>query len=301
MIPSKSVFFMTRFGNAEPIPRTTDLIISYFLSLHATGAANIVRAVENSGPTHNRQKLLHRFGAEGYPAIRKSFKCTSWMALRNSSLRSLVTFTRNMRMTVVEMRQIGLDLFQKAISHHVIADFHRRTEAFGIRAAMTFDDNSAQAKENPAIDLVRVHFLTQAVERALSENIANLGKQRAAHGLAQQLRHLAGRTFRGLERDIAGETFGHNHIHRTFADVVAFNETGIGKSFKRRIAQNLACLLDLVEALDLFRADIEKPDGRLAHLEQGTRHTGAHDGVVDKLARIGADGSANVEHDAFTT
>jgi len=32
---------MTRFGNAEPIPRTTDLIISYFLSLHATGATNM--------------------------------------------------------------------------------------------------------------------------------------------------------------------------------------------------------------------------------------------------------------------
>jgi hypothetical protein len=45
---------------------------------------------------------------------------------------------------------------------------------------MTFDNNSAEAEENAAIDLIRVHLFTQAVKRALGENIANLGKQRPA-------------------------------------------------------------------------------------------------------------------------
>jgi hypothetical protein len=67
---------MTRFGNAEPIPRTTDLIISYFLSLHATGATNVHARSREFWPYTNRQKLLRRFGAERYSAIRKTIKCT---------------------------------------------------------------------------------------------------------------------------------------------------------------------------------------------------------------------------------
>src|SRR5690606_20605148 len=172
------------------------------------------RAVENSGPTLIGKSY---FAASAPKDIRQSANQSNALSerrCRNSSFRSLATIIRNMRMTVVEMRQISLDLFQKAVSHHVIADLHRRAEAFRIRAAMTFDDNSAQAQENAAIDLVRVHLLTQAVEGALGENIADLGKQRTAHGLTQQFRHLARRAFRGFECDIAGETFGHNHVHR---------------------------------------------------------------------------------------
>src|SRR5690606_7724785 len=139
-----------------------------------------------------------------------------------------------------------------------------------------------------AIDLIWIHLFTQTVERTFGENITDLGKQRAAHSLAQQFTHLAGCTFRSLERDIAGKNFCHDDVYRTLADIVAFNKTGIGKSVERCVAQNLASFLDLVETFYLFRPDIQEPDGRFAHLEQGPRHTSPHNGVIDELTRIGA-------------
>lgn len=54
-------------------------------------------------------------------------------------------------------------------------------------------------------------------------------------------------------------------------------------------------LLDLVEALDLFRTDIEETNSRLAYLEERARHSGAHHSIIHELTRIGADCGAHVQ------
>lgn len=63
-----------------------------------------------------------------------------------------------MRMTVVEMSQIGLNLFKKLIAHHVIANFDCRAETFSSGTAMAFDHNAAHAEQHATIHFVRVHL-----------------------------------------------------------------------------------------------------------------------------------------------
>ena len=75
--------------------------------------------------------------------------------------------------------QIVFDLGLQAVADHIIAHIDGGCEPFGIGAAMALDDHAVQAEEDAAIDLAWVHLLAQAIERALGENIADLGHQRA--------------------------------------------------------------------------------------------------------------------------
>ena len=116
---------------------------------------------------------------------------------------------------------------------------------------------------------------------------------------AQIFADLLGGALGGLQRDVAGEAFGHDHVDRALAEVVALDEAVIVEVRQVRLAQDAAGLLDGLDALDLLGADIEQPDGRPLEVEDDARHGGAHDRHVDEMARIRPDRGADVEHDAL--
>ncbi len=72
---------------------------------------------------------------------------------------------------------------------------------------------------------------------------------------SQSIRDQVSRAFHGLERHIAGETIGHNHVDVTREDVVSFDEADVVEP--ARAQQCMRCLHDLV-ALHVFFADVEK-------------------------------------------
>ena len=126
---------------------------------------------------------------------------------------------------------------------------------------------------------------------------AELRRQRAGQGLAHPGRHLLGRAFGGLERDVAGEALDHHDIDDALADLVAFDEAAV---VDRQVVllQPGMRLPDLLDALDLLDADVEQPHARPLDVQDGAGHGGAHQREVGELARRGADIGAEVEDDA---
>src|SRR5690606_37951441 len=188
---------------------------------------------------------------------------------------------------------------EDAAANHLVAEFDRRRKAFLVRGAVALDDDAFQAEKDPAIDLAHIHLLTEPLEGAAREQIADPRHESAAHGGAQIFSDLARRSLRGLERDIAGKTFGDHHVHRALTDVVALHEAAIVYGLQRRLAQHAPGFLDLLLALDLLHAHIEKANRRALDVEQGVGHGRAQYREIDKLLGIGADGGAHVEHNAF--
>ena len=113
------------------------------------------------------------------------------------------------------------------------------------------------------------------------------------------MRELARRTFRDLDRDVAGETLRHHDIGDTHSDIGALDEPDIFEVGQVGLAQNAAGLAHLFKSLDLFDPDVEQPDARPLDVEQHLRHRAAHHRHVGKMLGIGADRSADVEHDGL--
>ena len=108
---------------------------------------------------------------------------------------------------------------------------------------------------------------------------------------------LARRAFGGLERDIADKAFGDHHVDHALPDVVAFDEAHVIEERQVALAQDLAGLAHLFQALHLLDPDIEQADGRALLAEQDARHRRAHHREIDQMRGIGADRGAEVEHD----
>ena len=148
----------------------------------------------------------------------------------------------------VRARPCSPILASKLVAHHVVADIDGRGEALGVGAAMALDDDAVEAEEDAAVGFARIHLLAQRLERRARQQIAEPRRPGAVHGAAQILRELARGAFRGLERDIAGEAFGHHHVDRALADIVAFDEAVIVEMREMAIAQNAPGLAHLPPA-----------------------------------------------------
>ncbi len=115
------------------------------------------------------------------------------------------------------------------------------------------------------------------------------------------MRDLARRTFGGLKRDVARESFRDDHVHDALADVVPFDKADIVEERKIALAQDLPGLAHLLEAFHLLNADVQQADGRPLAPEQDARHRRAHHRKIDEMCRVGADAGAQVEHNRFAT
>ena len=100
----------------------------------------------------------------------------------------------------------------------------------------------------------------------------------------------------GLQRNVATEPLGDDHVRHALADVGAFDEAMI---LKRQVglAQKAPGLADGFNTLHFFDADVEQANAWLADAEQAARHRRAHDRIGDELISVSADGGAHVEHD----
>ena len=100
-----------------------------------------------------------------------------------------------------------------------------------------------------------------------------------------------------FERDIAGESFGNDHVYRAFADIVAFHEAVIVEMREIALAQDAAGLAHLLQPLYFLDADIEQANGWPLDIEQHARHSAAHGGEIDQVHFVGADRGPDIEHD----
>ena len=212
--------------------------------------------------------------------------------------RPLPRHTGRRRLGVVSGERLA-DLGEQIVAHHVVAEIDRVGEAFGVGAAVALDDDAVEAEEDAAVRLARIHLVAERAECAARQQVAEPGRQRAVHLALEDLAELAGGALGRLERDIAGKAFGHHHVDRPLADVVALDEAGIFDLRPLTFAQDAAGLAHLFEPLDLLDADIEQPDRRPLEAEQHPRHGAAHGREVDEMRGVGADRGAEVEHDRF--
>ena len=164
---------------------------------------------------------------------------------------------------------------------------------------MAFDNHTLQSEQHTTIGFVRVELVPQRLEGAAGEQIADLGLPAARHRIAQKIRHLARGAFGGLQRDVAAETFRHDHVSRARADPVALDEADIVELRQVHRAQLFRRLANLLAALDLLDPDIEQADGRTLQAEQHARHRAAHHRQRHQMMRIAADAGAEIEHDGI--
>src|SRR6202040_736871 len=186
---------------------------------------------------------------------------------------------------------------QEFMPGHGIADFHRARRTDRVGAAMALDDHAVKAEKHPAVDIARIHLGLQCREGMARQKIADLRYKIAAKRFAQIFRYLIGRTFRGLQGDIAGEAFGDHDIDRTLANIVAFDETPVVEVWQTGLAQQAGGGLDLVDALDFLDTDIQQTHGRPFDAKDDPGHRGTHPGEIHKMPCIGADRRPEIEDD----
>src|SRR5271170_3084532 len=184
---------------------------------------------------------------------------------------------------------------------HFVADLDRAGEALGVRPAMTLDDDAVKAEKNAAVDASWVHLVAQGAKRVAGEPISQPRKPRLAHRVAHVLAELFGGSFGGLQRDIAGEAFGYDHIDGALAQIVALDEPVIVEVRQFSFPEHAAGGLHLFDALDFLDPHVEETDGRAFDVEQDARHCRPHDRKIDQMLSVGADRRADVEHDRFSS
>ena len=159
---------------------------------------------------------------------------------------------------------------------------------------MAFDGDAVQPKNMPPLSW-RGSILSLRARKAPCARTAPIRKEGPPHGGTQIFADLLGGSFSRLQGDVAGEAVSDNDIDRAPADIVTFDETLVANG-KRRFLENGGRLLDFVETLGLFDADIAsltdgfsmpntppwpRPSGQLGELPHPLR------------------GQADIEHDAF--
>src|SRR3954466_16223709 len=105
------------------------------------------------------------------------------------------------------------DLVEQFVANHVVPDIDGGGESFRIGSAMALDHDTGQPEEHAAIRLARVHLVPQSLEGRTGEQVAEPGAPGARYRRTQQLGDLARGSFRGLDRDVAGDPFGYLLVH----------------------------------------------------------------------------------------
>ena len=104
-------------------------------------------------------------------------------------------------------------------------------------------------RKTPPLTLRGSIFSRSVAERLPRQQIAEPCAPACGHRAAQICGNLTRRAFGGLQRDIAGEAFGHDDVGRALADVVAFDEADVVEIAAAALAQHAAGLAHLLRAL----------------------------------------------------
>ena len=108
------------------------------------------------------------------------------------------------------------------------------------------------------------------------------------------------RSLGGFQGDIAAETLRYNHVGRTLANAVAFDEADVVKLGKLHRTQQLRGLANFLVTFYFLDANIEQADGGPLEIEQDARHGAAHQCQRHQMLRVAADGGAEIEHNRIT-
>src|SRR5262249_54494465 len=100
-------------------------------------------------------------------------------------------------------------------------------ETLGVGAAMALDHDAVETQKYTAIRFARIHLIRERAECATRQDVAEFPRQRTVHLTFEILAELARGSLGALEGNVAGKAFGHHHIDRSFADIVAFDEADI--------------------------------------------------------------------------
>src|SRR3954469_21825654 len=114
------------------------------------------------------------------------------------------------------------DLREQIVTHHVVANIDRGGVAFGVGAAMAFDDDTIETEKDAAVGFARVHLIGEAAKCIACEQITKLAPDRPRHGTLEMLSELARGALRRLQRYVARKPFSHHHVHGSLAYVIAF-------------------------------------------------------------------------------
>src|SRR6185437_9723782 len=131
------------------------------------------------------------------------------------------------------------DFGEQFMPHHLVSDVDGARKSFGIRAAVTLDHDAIETKQYSAVRSARIHLLADGPESRAREEVPQLARKRTAEFHLEELAKLPGSSLCGLQRDIAGEPFGHHHVHCALADIVALNEPEILELRAGVLAQHL--------------------------------------------------------------
>jgi hypothetical protein len=164
---------------------------------------------------------------------------------------------------------------------------------------VAFHHHAVQAEEHAAIERARIELPAHHAQRAAREQSADAPQERARQRHAQKRADQLGGTFRGLQRDVAGESVRHHHVDAARADAVAFDEAAEFDG-KPGGAQDMGGALHRLDAFDFLFADIEQAHRRPFDAEHDAREGLAHDREIDQLLGAAPGIGADVEHDALT-
>ena len=104
------------------------------------------------------------------------------------------------------------DLGQKLIAHDAVAKLDGGGETLGIGSAVAFDDDAVEAEKDAAIGAPRIQTLAQLPRTPNARTDIRSGRRASGSSRPQIFAELAGGSFGGLERDIAGKAFGDDDV-----------------------------------------------------------------------------------------
>src|SRR5260221_13193501 len=102
------------------------------------------------------------------------------------------------------------------------AGFPRR-----VAPAVAFDYDPVEPQERPAVDRAGIEALAHLLQGPLGDERAKPGQRIAGEGAAKLVAEEAGQALGGLQRHIAGEAIGADHVHLVLGDGVARDEARI--------------------------------------------------------------------------
>ena len=94
-------------------------------------------------------------------------------------------------------------------------------KSLGIGAAVALHQDAVQANEQGTVVLARIELGAQRLQGRLGQQVSEPGKDRPAESLAQERGDQPGSALRHLQRHVAREAVGDDHVHGPGADIVA--------------------------------------------------------------------------------
>src|SRR5690554_2177579 len=168
-----------------------------------------------------------------------------------------------------------------------------------ISAAMTLHCNTVKTEENRAVVAPRVDSLAELVHGRSGKQIAQAGEQRTAKSPPEKLGVQCGGTFCSLERDVAGEAIGHNHVDGSLGDIISFHKAD-KLTREGQGAQQGGCFLQRFAALHVFRSNIQESAGRLWDTQNAAGEAASHDSKLNKVPGVARDVCPHVQHHRFS-